>query len=40
MHSALELDVKALNVMGKPGDAMEQAMRRWNAYLPPAPSGA
>lgn len=32
MHSALELGLKALRVLGKPGEAMEEAKRRWKAY--------
>lgn len=32
MHSALELGVKALRVLGRPAEAMDEAKRRWNAY--------
>lgn len=32
MHSALELGVKALRILGKESDALEQAKRRWKAY--------
>lgn len=32
MHSALELGLKALRVLGKPGEAMDEAKRRWKAY--------
>lgn len=32
MHSALELGLKALCVLGKPKEQMEEAMRRWKGY--------
>lgn len=32
MHSALELGLKALCVLGKPKEEMEEAMRRWKGY--------
>jgi len=32
MHSALELGVKALRVLGRPAEAMDEAKRRWRAY--------
>lgn len=32
MHSALELGVKALRVLGKPAEAMEAAAKRWKGF--------